>query len=296
MHILKVLWDLIKRSQKIAVWVFSVVSVVFTFVPESVFATIKKWSFISQYIVELLGDNLSIENINIIFNRLLLFATVWCIFTVGQIVKLSFIKSVTIKGDDFIVEVKYGDILKEVDCRRVITFDECFTTVVGNAPNEIKPSSICGQYLQSNPGIDIPGLISSIHLTPDRRKSLYRHNIRYKSGTIVPNGNDLLLAFAPLDETGRGVFPSYKEYLDSLFYLWKELDKYYAQQDVSISILGSGITRIGDGMSSFISQQKLLDMIIESYKLSPYKIKKPHTLRIICRKDNDFSLNKIEAC
>ena len=103
MHILKVLWDLIKRSQKIAVWVFSVVSVVYTFVPESVFATIKKWSFISQYIVGLLGDNLSIENINIIFNRLLLFATVWCIFTVGQIVKLSFIKSVTIKGDDFIV-------------------------------------------------------------------------------------------------------------------------------------------------------------------------------------------------
>uniref|UniRef100_UPI004028B1B0 macro domain-containing protein n=1 Tax=Segatella hominis TaxID=2518605 RepID=UPI004028B1B0 len=293
MHILKVLWDLIKRSQKIAVWVLSVVSVVFTFVPESVFATIKKWSFISQYIVGLLGDNLSIENINIIFNRLLLFATVWGIFTVVKIVKLYFIKSVTIKGNDFIVEVKYGDILKEVDCRRVIAFDECFTTVVGNAPNEIKPSSICGQYLQSNPGIDIPELISSIHLTPDRRKSLYRHNIRYKSGTIVPNGNDLLLAFAPLDETGRGVFPSYKEYLDSLFYLWKELDKYYAQQDVSISILGSGITRIGDGMGSFISQQELLDMIIESYKLSPYKIKKPHTLRIICRKDNDFSLNKM---
>lgn len=208
MHILKVLWDLIKRSQKIAVWVLSVVSVVFTFVPEAVFATIR-WSFISQYVAGLLGDSLSIEDINIIFNRLLLFAVVWFIFTVGQIVKLLFIKSVTIKGDDFIVEVKYGDILKEVDCRRVIAFDECFTTVVGNAPNEIKPSSICGQYLQSNPGIDIPGLISSIHLTPDRRKSLYRHNIRYKSGTIVPNGNDLLLAFAPLDKTGRGVFPSY---------------------------------------------------------------------------------------
>ena len=48
MHILKVLWDLIKRSQKIAVWVLSVVSVVFTFVPESVFATIKKWSFIQE--------------------------------------------------------------------------------------------------------------------------------------------------------------------------------------------------------------------------------------------------------
>ena len=76
MHILRVLWDLIKRSQKIAVWVLSVVSVVFTFVPEAVFAT-KEWPFICQYIVGLLGNSLSIENINIIFNRLLLFAIVW---------------------------------------------------------------------------------------------------------------------------------------------------------------------------------------------------------------------------
>lgn len=33
-----------------------------------------------------------------------------------------------------------------------------------------------------------------------------------------------LLAFAPLDETGRGVFPTYKEYLDHLFIIWQELD------------------------------------------------------------------------
>lgn len=39
-----------------------------------------------------------------------------------------------------------------------------------------------------------------------------------------PNDDDLLLAFAPLDETGRGVFPTYKEYLDHLFIIWQQLD------------------------------------------------------------------------
>lgn len=108
----------------------------------------------------------------------------------------------------------------------------------------------------------------------------------------VPNGDDFLLAFASLDKNGRGVFPSYKEYLDSLFLLWQELDKYYAQCDVCIPILGSGITRIGDGMGTIIPQQKLLEMIIDPYKLSPYKLKKPCKITIVCRKNNDFSLEK----
>ena len=42
-----------------------------------------------------------------------------------------------------------------------------------------------------------------------------------------------------------------------------------------------------------LSQQQLVDMIIASYKLNPYKIKLPNSLRIICKKNDEFSLNKI---
>lgn len=41
--------------------------------------------------------------------------------------------------------VKYGDIFKE-DGWKVINFDECFTTTVGNGKGDIKASSLCGKY------------------------------------------------------------------------------------------------------------------------------------------------------
>lgn len=68
------------------------------------------------------------------------------------------------------------------------------------------------------------------------------------------------------------------------------IDKYYGQKDVCIPILGSGLTRINE---TTLTQQELLDIIISSYKLSPHKIKYPYKLYIVCKKNDDFSLNKI---
>lgn len=273
-------------------WAFAIITIIFTFVPESFFSAIK-WKYIPQFIVELSNNTFNYDDINIVCNRLLLFIVIWIIVTILYSIYIYCRRSVTIKDEDFIIKIKYGNIFKEKNCKRVIPFDECFTTIVGNAPHEIKPTSICGQYLNANPNLNVQQLVTDAHLMKERRKSMFRNQDRYKSGSIVPNGNDLLMAFVPLDNSGIGVFSSYKGYIDSLFLLWKELDKYYAQQDVCIPILGSGITRIGDGMGTFFSQQKLLEMIIESYKLSPYKLKKPYKLRIVCRKGDDFSLGNI---
>ena len=98
------------------------------------------------------------------------------------------------------------------------------------------------------------------------------------------------MAFAQLDEEGKGKFFSHEEFLNCLSVLWKEIDKYYGQKDVCIPVLGSGITRMND---SSLTQQELLDIIIESYKLSSHKIKSPCKLRIICKKRKDFSLDRI---
>lgn len=176
------------------------------------------------------------------------------------------------------------------NCKRVINFDECYTTRMGDAPSEIKKKPVCGQYLLAKPNINVPQLLSNFGFAIARKKSLFQKQDRYESGTILPNGDDLLLAFALLDESGKGVFQTLKDYTDSLSKLWEELDKYYAMHDVCIPLLGSGISRIGEGKP--YSKQELLDMIIWSYKMSPYKIKKPYALRIVCMKD-DISLDKI---
>lgn len=104
----------------------------------------------------------------------------------------------------------------------------------------------------------------------------------------------MLLAFAKLDKNGLGRLTR-DEYLKCLSVLWEEIDKYYGQKDVCIPILGAGLTRFDGGSGASIPQQELLDMMIWSYKLSSHKIKSPYKLRIICRRSDDFSLDKIDS-
>ncbi len=150
-------------------------------------------------------------------------------------------------------------------------------------------------YLINNPDLDIQKLILDSQLKPLKSKSKYKNKERYESGRIVPNGDDLLMAFVTLDKNGSGRFFTRDEYLKCLSILWKEIDIYYGQQDVCIPILGAGLTRFEGGVGASISQQELLNMIIWSYKLSSYKIKSPHKLRIICKKSKGFSIYKIDS-
>ncbi len=267
-----------KTISKLLTVISTLVSIAFMFIPESLF---EKYILFSKWSVEL----------NIIINRILFSLILACITILAYVIYKYNRKKIVLKGKDYIIEVKYGDIKKEKNCKKVINFDECYTTEIGDLPHQIKENSICGQYLLQHTDLDINNLILKNKIKQCDTNSKFNNKIRYASGTIIPNGDDLLMAFAKLDEEGLGKFFSNKEYLESLSNLWKEIDKYYGQNDVCIPILGSGLTRINDAS---LSQQELLTKIILSYKLSPYKIKKPYKLRIICKKNDDFSLNKIE--
>ena len=258
--------------KKCATGTLGIIGVIFTIIPESVFESIK------------LCPTLSVGK-NTIINRVIVIIVTFVIYTLIS----AFRKSIIIKGKNYCINIKYEDIFKMHDCKKIIPFDECFTTSVGPKPSDINPTSICGQYLTSNPIQDIQSLINSAQLKPSKSKSKYNNMDRYDSGKLVPNGDYLLLSFAKLNKDGIGEMTR-EEYLDCLSLLWKEIDKHYGQNDVCIPILGSGVTRI-DGVS--LSQQELLDMIIESYKLTTHKIKLPNKLYIVCKKQDDFSLNKI---
>lgn len=270
------------------VWALGAVSFVYTILPESFFEIIQ-WKFLEEI------DCCTKIGLNRICNRVGVFIIIWIFSIVGYGLFLKYRKSVTIKGKDYIIKVEYGDLLKARNCKKVISFDECFTSNVGQSPGDIKPASICGQYLKANPTINLKQLITATGLHSERSKSKYGNRTRYKHGSIVPNGDDLLMAFVPLDESGRGIFRSVMDYRNSLLNMWDEIDKHYGQCDVCIPILGSGITRIGNGSTAQLLQQELLDMIIWSYKMNPHKLKKPYKLRIICKSADEFSLNNIDT-
>ena len=282
--------DFIKKSIAAA---FAIITGVFTFVPESAFSS-HVW--ITQGLLnecEWLSD-FEATDVDVVITRLACFLLAWVTTSAAYALFLALRRWTTIRGENYSIRVEYGNILKKRNCKRVINFDECFTTHVGDKTADINPTSICGQYLSEHPGLDVQKLIDAASITPARAKSRYQQKTRYDSGIIVPNGDDLLMAFAKLDDKGKGRFFTRDEYLQCLDLLWKELENHYSEKDVCVPILGAGITSFDGGSGASISQQDLLNMMIWSYKLSSHKIKAPHRLRIVCKKSRGFSINNID--
>ncbi len=265
---------LLKRS---FTWGISIATTILTIVPDSIIGIIK------------ICNNLTAD-INHLINRIGILVAAFLVSLILNVLYNLIRKSIKVKGHNYCIQVEYGDLFKIKNCQRVISFDECFTTKVGEAPHEIKAASICGQYLTANPDLNITTILEKAGVKPKNFGSKYKKQTRYTSGVLAPNGDDLLLAFAMLDENGRGYFPSRNAYLESLAVMWSEIHKYYQMKDVCIPVLGGGLTSIGEVNPT---QQELIDMIIESYKLYAQKIKSPYKLRIICRRDDGVSLSKV---
>lgn len=267
------LWNYIKV---VGAYSTTITTLIFSFVPESCFNS----GFIPV--------NFGADTI-ILCNRLLTLLAVFILVSTAKLIYVKSRKSVTIKHNGYSIIVEYANIFEKADCKKVIGFDECFTTNIGESPASIKPNSICGQFLAKNPNINIDNLLSQFNLRAQRKKSEFNSQNCYESGRLLPYDDYLLLAFAKLDTSGLGRLTR-EEYVKCLDILWEEIDKYYACKSVAIPILGSGITRFRDDS---LTQQQLLDIIIASYKMSPHKMKKPAKLHIVCRESDDFSLNKI---
>ncbi|EHB3782755.1 hypothetical protein JXE69_000330 [Salmonella enterica subsp. houtenae serovar 17:z29:-] len=267
---------MLKFLKKSNSWALGIMTVVFTFVPEAVFGKYKL----------LLNSS---GEANVVLTRILIFIVTLVLSIVINAMYLYCRRSISIRGGNYSIQVKYGNIFKMHACKKVIPFDECFSTNVGDAPSDINPDSVCGQYLRDNSIQDMQFLIGHAQLKSAKSRSKYQSKEKYDSGKLVPHGDYLLMAFAKLDKNGLGIL-SRGEFIDCLSILWEEIDKYYGQKDVCIPVLGSGVTRM-DGES--LTQQELLDIIIGTYKLSTRKIKLPCQLHIVCKKRDGFSLNKI---
>lgn len=266
-------------------------------IEKSFFITVSFATFIFTVLPENIFKEYSInycfsDNITIISNRLI-FIILLYLLIFGSVYWFQnyYKKQVDIKSMDYHIIIKYEDIFHFKNCKKVIAFDECFTLTVGSRPEDIKPNSICGQYLAAYPLTNetLERLINQTALKPEKSKSKFNSKTKYKSGKLIPRDDFLLLSFAKLDKVGLGKLTR-KEFIDCLQVLWEEIDKYYNQKDVCIPILGSGITRFEDRT---LTKQELLDLIIMSYKLTPNKIKLPNKLYIVCNKSEDFSLDKI---
>ncbi len=258
---------------------YPIITAIFMIVPENAFNSVKickDWS----------------DTRSILINRLIVCVVVFIVSDLIYWVYRKNRKKVIVKGSDFSIQIEYANLMDIPSGKVVITFDECFTTKVGIEPGDIKAGSVCGQYLEKykikNYGqeLNIQELIVNSGIKPAKGKSKYKGQTRYTPGTIIQNGNDLLVAFAKIDENGRGHL-TYDEYLDCLDKLWEQIDIYHGTDDVYVPILGSRITYFDKAFT----QQELLDIMINSYSLSPKKLKEPNILHIVCKEREGFSVN-----
>lgn len=226
--------------------------------------------------------------VNILLNKLVASLAIFTIFRVASGIIHICKKKVSLIWDDYKVIIEYGNLIEVKDGMKVISFDECFTSKIGDAPNEIKETSVCGQYLIKNKDIIIDDIIQEARIKPLRGKSAYRGLTKYEPGTSVLFNGDLLMAFAKLDENGRA-YMSYEDYLKCLNKMWEEVNNYHGTRDVYIPVLGSLLTQFDKSLT----QQQLVDTILDSYRLSPYKLKNPFKLHIVCKRREGFDINEV---
>ena len=117
---------------------YAIITAIFTVLPEDCFKVVTvsaSWP----------------EAVNVLIIRLIVCATVFMGANIGYSIYKRRRQKVSIAGKNYSIQIEYGDLLSITGGKIVINFDECFTTNVGEGPADIKPASVCGQYLKSIP-------------------------------------------------------------------------------------------------------------------------------------------------
>ena len=180
------------------------------------------------------------------------------------------------------VIIKYGNIFEQPGVK-VIAFNEYFDTQVDD--NVIAANSLNGIFInQCSAGAS--DIDRAIQEEVRLRKNVIEENVhrpyggkatKYKLGSICPIDEYFLLAFTHFDDENKA-YISVEDYISCLMHMWNELDRYYAGRAISITLLGSGITRFNN---TEIRPQELIKYIVMTYKSSKVKYNNTSSLTIV---------------
>lgn len=202
--------------------------------------------------------------------------------------------NISVEGSE--VTIKVGDIFKQAGLK-AIAFNEYFDTQVDN--KIIAENSVNGIFIKLHLNEAIENLDSYIEqYTFGEGEKLGVNNDRgegkkqrYQIGTVCLYKDYLLTAFSKFDENNKAVL-TMPEYLEFLINVWDKVNNVYAQRSVSVTIFGSGITRIAGHKN--ISDDDLLKIMLLTFRISEMRFKYPARLTIVVDKDKIDQINLLD--
>ena len=206
------------------------------------------------------------------------------------------LNKIDIKIEGSPVTIKVGDIFKQKGLK-VIAFNEYFDTQVDN--RIISKNSLNGLFIDNHLNISLAEFDKHIDdycyesgdilgQNGDRKNGKKR---KHRIGTICVYGDFLITALSKFDDSNKAVL-TMPEYLEFLINFWDKVNNVYAQQNVSIPVIGSGITRIKGHKT--ISDEDLLKIMLWTFRISEMRFKYPAKLSIIIHKDKIDQINLLD--
>jgi hypothetical protein len=206
------------------------------------------------------------------------------------------LNSIDINVEGSRVTVKVGDIFQQQGLK-AIAFNEYFDTQVDN--KIIGEKSLNAIFIRKYLQVTASELDTHIENYAFERSEILGENDqrtegkekRYQIGTICVYNDYLLTAFSKFDENNKARL-TMPEYLEFLINFWDRVNNVYAQQSVSTTIFGSGITRIKGHKN--ISDEDLLKIMLWTFRISEMRFKYPAKLTIVIHKDKIDQINLLD--
>ena len=204
--------------------------------------------------------------------------------------------NVSLDIDGSTVNIMTGDIFQQPGLK-AIAFNEYFDTLVDD--RVIAKRSLNGIFIERHLHTSVSDLDQHIEEYQFEDDEILDRNsdrkvgkkTKYEIGTICVYQDYILTAFAKFDENNRANL-SMPEYLGFLINFWDKVNNVYAQQSVSTTIFGSGITRIKGHKN--ISDEDLLKIMLWTFRISEMRFKYPAKLTIVIHKDKIDQINLLD--
>lgn len=206
------------------------------------------------------------------------------------------LRNINLKVEGSVVNIKVGDIFEQPGLK-AIAFNEYLDTIVDD--KIISQASLNGTFIDKH--LDVPVAALDAHIGSyafDGDEILERgvqrnagKNIKYKLGTICVYNDFLLTAFSKFND-GNIASLKMPEYLEFLLNFWNKVNRVYAQKSVSVTIFGSGITRIHGHRN--ISDEDLLKIMLWTFRISEMRFKYPAKLTIVIHNDKIDEINLLD--